>query len=128
MWRKGIVVVVALGFAVLAGCRGAPIKEVVAEPIASGKPLTAQTVESAIVRAGAGLGWKMAPQAPGKIVGTLALRSHLAVVDITYDTKSYSIRYKDSSNLDYTGTSIHKNYNGWIENLDKAIRAQLASS
>jgi hypothetical protein len=70
----------------------------------------------------------MVPQGSGKIVGTLALRTHLAVIDIAYDTKAYSIRYKDSSNLDYTGTSIHNNYNGWIENMDKAIRAQLATS
>jgi hypothetical protein len=128
MWQKGLVVAVALGVAVLAGCRSAPIKEVVAEPIVSAKPLSAQAVESAIVRAGAGLGWRMVPQGSGKIVGTLALRTHLALIDVAYDTKTYSIRYKDSSNLDYTGTSIHNNYNGWIENLDKAIRAQLATS
>jgi hypothetical protein len=33
---------------------------------------------------------------------------------------------KDSTNLDYDGNTIHKNYNGWVENLDKAIRVQLA--
>jgi hypothetical protein len=47
---------------------------------------------------------------------------------VTYDTKTYNIQYKDSSNLDYNGTSIHKNYNGWVENLDKAIRSQLAKT
>ena len=51
-----------------------------------------------------------------------------AVVDIEYDAKTYWIEYKDSTNLDYTGSSIHKNYIGWIENLDKAIRAQLTTS
>ena len=52
-------------------------------------------------------------------------RDHRAVVDVRYDTKTYSIKYKDSSNLQYDGTSIHKNYNGWIQNLDNAIRARL---
>jgi hypothetical protein len=54
------------------------------------------------------------------------LRTHVAVVDIDYDQRAYNIRYKDSTNLDYTGTTIHRNYNGWVENLDKAIKAQLA--
>jgi hypothetical protein len=31
----------------------------------------------------------------------------------------------DSTNLNYDGTNIHRNYNGWITNLDKAIRSQL---
>ena len=44
---------------------------------------------------------------------------------MTYSVKSYSIRYKDSTELGYDGGSIHQNYNGWVQNLDKGIRAQL---
>ena len=84
-------------------------------------------MQKAIVRAGAGLGWQMKVAEPGLIVGTLRLRSHMAVVDIKYDTKAYSITYKDSSNLDYDGANIHKNYNGWVQNLDNAIRVQIAN-
>jgi hypothetical protein len=47
------------------------------------------------------------------------------VVDIEHDAKSYSIKYRDSQNLNFADGQIHKNYNGWIQNLDKAIRAQL---
>jgi hypothetical protein len=63
---------------------------------------------------------------PGNVAGTLVVRDHKAVVDVNYDLKSYSIKYKDSTNLSYNGTSIHSNYNGWIQNLDKAIRTQLS--
>jgi hypothetical protein len=49
----------------------------------------------------------------------------MAMVNVKYDTKTYSITYKDSSNLDYTGDSIHKNYNGWVTNLDHGIQSQL---
>ena len=59
--------------------------------------------------------------------GTLNLRSHTAIVDITYDTRTYSIKYKDSTNLGYDGRNIHSNYNGWIENLDKGIQTQLVN-
>ena len=73
----------------------------------------------------AAYGWQMVPKGPGNIEGTLILREHRAVVDVRYDTKTYSIKYKDSSNLQYDGASIHKNYNGWIQNLDNGIRARL---
>ena len=85
-----------------------------------------EVVQNAIVVAGTQLGWKMEPLNPGTITGTIELRTHRAVVEVTYDTKTYNIKYKDSLNLDYNGTSIHKNYNGWIENLDKAIQVQLS--
>ena len=44
-----------------------------------------------------------------------------------HKNKNYSINYKDSTNLDYDGTNIHRNYNGWIANLDRAIKTQLAT-
>jgi hypothetical protein len=113
-------------FVVLAGCRSAPIHDVVAAPVVTTKPVTMEAVQTAIVVAGTGLGWRMEPGKAGTVTGVLELRDHRAVVEVTYDTKAYNIKYKDSSNLDYSGTSIHKNYNGWVENLDKAIRVQLA--
>lgn len=61
------------------------------------------------------------------MVGTLNLRSHMAQVDIRYTTTSYSITYRDSKDLNYDGSNIHRNYNNWIRNLDQAIKQQLAS-
>jgi hypothetical protein len=79
-----------------------------------------------------GLKWEMEVAAPGHIIGTLDLRKHVAVVDITYDTKTYSITYKKSTNLmmvsdDGTPVGIHPNYNGWIQNLNAAIRQQFVA-
>lgn len=116
---------IALGLLMLGGCRTAPVLNIDAQPI-SGKH-TMQQVEKAIVRAGRTLGWRMHPKESGRMEGVLYLRTHMAKVDIMYDTSKYSIKYKDSSNLEYddkTGT-IHSNYNGWIENLNKAIQVQL---
>jgi hypothetical protein len=110
----------------LVACRGAvQVLNVNSAPVVTSKSATVQDVEKAISRAGATMGWQMAPQGPGKMEGVLVLRNHRAVVDINYDAKNYTIKYKDSSNLQYDGTTIHPNYNGWIQNLDKAIRAQL---
>jgi len=108
----------------LVGCGTAPVRNVDSAMIPGENSIS--TVEKAISRAGAGLGWVMTKKSDGNITGKLALRSHLAVIDITYDKSSYSIKYVDSTNLNYTGGEIHTNYNGWIENLQKAINIQLS--
>jgi hypothetical protein len=116
--------VIAVVFVLLAGCRTADLYNVQNAPGAS-KAVSLADVEMAIRRAGQGLGWQITPQGPGRAEGVLVRREHRAVVDITYDTKNYNIKYKNSSNLDYDGKMIHSNYNGWIQNLDKAISKEL---
>ena len=107
-----------------------PILNVTDAPVtsASGKPLTSEQVKAAIIRAGAGLGWIMKEAGPGKLTADLAVRKHTAKIEIPYSSKSYSIQYKDSTNLDAADGQIHKNYNGWIQNLNKNINAQLSAS
>jgi len=95
---------------------------------AASRPLTAEEVRSAIVRAGAGLGWIMKDAGPGRLNGTLLLRTHTAEVQIPYSQTSYSIVYKSSINLQEGNGNIHRNYNGWILNLNRGINAQLAAS
>jgi len=110
------------------GCRAPmPVYNVTDAPVAASKPSPSlDEVGKAIQRAGVALGWQMKETKPGHMLATLALRKHEAVVDVNYGVKSYSIRYKDSTELGYDGQNIHPNYNGWIQNLDKGIRAQLS--
>jgi len=118
--------VIALLLVSLAGCRTAPIKDVERAPIPPGA--TEEQVQKAILEAGASLGWGMKVKRPGLIFANLSLRSHLAEVEIPYTRSSYSILYKGSSHLKYDPAkrTIHSNYNGWIQNLDAAIRSRLA--
>jgi hypothetical protein len=106
---------------------GTPIVNIQSAAIPPNPSATLGNIEKAIVRAGLTLGWQITPMGPGKAEGVLVLRRHRAVVEITYDTTSFSINYKDSVNLDYDAQdkTIHSNYNGWIRNLEKAIRAQV---
>jgi hypothetical protein len=115
---------------VLAACTTAPILNVDNAPVtnASGKTLTTDQVRSAIVRAGSTLGWQMKDEGPGKMSGTLHLRGHTAIVDIPYSPAGYSILYRTSTNLQENGGQIHKNYNGWIQNLTRGINTQLSAS
>ena len=108
--------------AALGACtRTAPIQEGGGEFV--GHATLAQRADQ-IRRAGASLGWVMESHGPGLMRGTLNLRSHQAVVDIPYDTRRFSIRYVSSSNLDYNGAVIHRNYNSWVQNLQNAIVVQ----
>lgn len=118
----------ALAFFLAACGGGYQIRNVENAPInvASGN-YDLSDVTKAIQRAGTGLGWQMKEQTPGHILGTLHIRSHMAQVDITYTLDDYSINYKNSNNLKYDATNdtIHRNYNGWIQNLTTAIDSQL---
>src|SRR6476660_7965502 len=100
----------------VAGCTSAPIANVNDAPVtaSSGKALSLEQVRGAIVRAGGALGWRMADEGPNKLIGTLQVRTHTAVVEIPYSATSYSIKYRSSVNLEERGGNIHKNYNGWI--------------
>ena len=115
--------------ALAAGCTVAPIHNVSDSPVVttSGKSVTAPQVRTAIITAGAALGWKIVDAGPGKMVGTLTLREHAAVVDIPYSATKYSITYKSGENLKAADGNIHKNYNGWIQNLDRGIRGAISA-
>lgn len=124
-----VIIPAALAFLLIA-CAGQPIHNVDNAPInSSNTNYDLSDVTKAIQRAGVGLGWQMKEETPGHIVGKLYLRSHVAVVDITYTLDDYSINYKDSQNLKYnpSNNTIHRNYNGWIQNLTRAIDSQITS-
>lgn len=112
----------------MTGCVSVPIMNVTDATVASatGKALSDEQVRGAIIRAGSALGWQIKDEGPNLLRGTLILRTHTAVVDIPYSSTSFSIKYRSSVNLDEKNGNIHKNYNGWIQNLTKGINAQLA--
>ena len=129
MFKRLIQVFTALSaFLLLTGFGpGAPVYNVVSSPIPQNPDATMANIQKAILRAGLTLGWQVAPKEPGKLEAVLILRTHRAVVDITYDTKTFSITYKDSTNISYDEQrkTVHSNYNGWIQNLEKGIRIQV---
>jgi len=114
---------------IMSGCSSTkPILNLHNEPISTSVDVTDVTlneVEDAILAAGVQLGWDGEVIKPGLIESTLLLRSHKAVVDISYTDKEYSIDYQSSKNLKYKDGKIHKNYNAWIANLSKKIQEQI---
>ena len=67
--------------------------------------MTMDQIERAIIT-GTRRGWIMKRIGLGHIEAKLAVRSHLAIVDIYYDKSTFSIRYKESRNLNYKAGSV----------------------
>lgn len=105
----------------------APVVNYPGTPIetASGKQ-DLMKVKKAIVFGGTKVGWQMQPVSDGNIRASLFSSGHMIKLDIKYDTKTYSITYKDSSNLEYNGNTINPEYNNLVGELNRSIRNELA--
>ena len=131
---KFVLPLALLAVVALAGCRGTvPIQNVNnvsygAAGYTATTPLTLEQYEQAIIRAGSMRGWVFERAGPGHLVGTNVVRGkHTAVVDITFNTETFSITYKDSNNLKYDSAKqkIHPNYNTWVDLLKVDIQTEL---
>jgi len=126
--RKLLIVMLTMIAFLFIGCN-AKVYDVHNSPISNNgnHKITETEIETSIINAGASLGWVIKKLKDGEMQGTLNLRHHLAVVSIKYNQEKYSIVFVNSNNLDYKpgADSIHSNYNGWIQNLDRAIQVKL---
>lgn len=128
MQRNKILTLIGLVLlaAFVAGCKTAPVYNVTDAPIMSSKEkLADDDVKRSIIRAATALGWRVKDEGRGLLVATISRQSHTATVDIKYSTKGYSITHKNSVDLNYDGTNIHKRYNTWVNNLDRRIAGEL---
>lgn len=109
-----------------------PIQNFEEMPISSGngKSLTLEQVKNAIISGGSRNRWVATVQPGNTVRLTYSVRTHVAVVNVAYNTKTYSIRYADSTNLGYSAEGagiIHPNYNKWVSNLQRDIENALRS-
>lgn len=93
----------------------------------SGKPATEEAVQKAILVSLAAKGWTATVDKPGLIKAHITVRTHTAEIEIPFDAAHYSIKYVNSTNLDYDAArnQIHRNYNNWIKSLGEVINAEL---
>jgi len=121
--------VLLLALVFMSGCRTSALYNVMGAPTGVKASTTDDQMFNAIKKAGLSLGWMVTKVKPGLATAQLNLRDHMALVDIKYTQKEYSIIYKNSINLKYDPTkkTIHSNYNSWVQNLDNAIKVQLSA-
>ncbi|WP_340615928.1 hypothetical protein [Xenorhabdus entomophaga] len=87
-------------------------------------PLT--SVKKAILEAGREHKWVMTVVSPGLIDGFLKNRKYDVQIRINYTAKNYVINYVNSHKLRESDGKIHRNYNRWVDDLDKDIQFNLA--
>lgn len=102
----------------------APVVNYEDQPVAAS--LTADQVKKGIMKAGKKRGWTVKETGPGELTAMISVRTHTATVTIPYSSTSYSILYKDSTNLKYKNGKIHRNYNKWITFLKTDIDLELS--
>jgi hypothetical protein len=98
---------------------------------ASGQPASAEQIRAAMQAAGAPRGWQFTPAGNGKSLAVLNVRGkHSVSADVTYASGRYSIKYRDSSNMNFEpgdgAGKIHPKYNMWVQTLIDDTRVQLA--
>lgn len=83
--------------------------------------LSMAEIEQTIVETATSREWIVQREGEGHLTATYSPRTHSAKVTIYFDQKQYSIIYADSTNLQYNGKTIHRNYNRWVNNLRQDI-------
>ncbi len=117
----------------LAACKMNPLVNVETAPLGAPSDATLDQISQAIEAACVSQGWRVAAQEPGQMTAELNVSGgkHTATVDITYDTKTFSIVYLDSYNLNYNVersiTYIHPNYLVWVDRLKNDIQRRAAA-
>lgn len=133
---RALVVVAAVLTASAAHAQRAPVPIVdrpnVAAVTGSGKPVSQEALQQAIIRGGAtgARKWSIGPAGDGKTLkGTYIVRAHTVVVNIEPGLGSYSLKYADSVNMKYGVEDgkpvIHPFYNQWVDQLIQAIDFEL---
>ncbi len=119
----------ALALPPAAQARSAPIAtfDDVAIATSDGRKLTLEQVQRAVVRAASSRKWTASAPKPNVVRARYTKGRHTAVVDVVFTTKSYSIKYVDSTDLNYSEAerSIHPAYNKAVNELRQGIDAQL---
>jgi hypothetical protein len=124
--KNAVVAMLLTVLATVIGCRTAPVHNVsraAFDPSVASVRL--EDISAAIWAAGRREGWRVRDVAPGELRAEKSLRTHRALIAITYDTQGYAIRLLEAEDLLYDGRVIHHAYNEWIDALERSIRDEL---
>lgn len=115
----------------------------VAIPVSADRQIPVDQIKQAFIAGGARLGWVFSDSGERQLTGNLNVRNkHSVTIEVNIEPASYSIKYKDSTNMKYgvekkyvmeKGNAsiqdvavIHPFYNNWIDNLIYEVNLELA--
>jgi len=92
------------------------------------KGVTLAQMRAAIESSATGRGWRISNVKPGSFVAKRAWGAgkHNIAVTVSYDPKTFSIRYKDSQAMGYDGRFIHHTYNDMVRELEESIQTSVS--
>lgn len=124
---RRFLVLASLAF-LLAACQTVPVYTVEKSEIftSSGKQPTHAQVRKAIIQGALSKGWSIKEIDRNTIAARVGKKTLEAAVTITYSTRQYSIRYRDSKNLSYGDGKIRSRYNSWVQKMQARIDTNLA--
>ncbi|MDR1947283.1 MAG: hypothetical protein LBQ51_08995 [Desulfovibrio sp.] len=121
-----VVLTFALAFTGTGCKRTVPIENFGNSSLVAYGSLKATDVRDAVIRGGSNIGWQMSEERPGLVVAVWKARDHSLTVEIPYSSTAYTIKYRSSVNMSAENGEIHRNYNRWIERLERNINAELS--
>ena len=118
--------VAALAITLTACNRIQPIYDVPGHPIpAASRDLNSTQITEAIAQTAQTDGWLVEKISATEIRATEKWQDHAAVVLVSHDGKTFSIRNDGSTNLLQANGHIHKAYNERVRKLEAAIERRL---
>ena len=88
--------------------------------------VSAEQVKQAIVQTAIRRGWSVRQVSAQMVQADILVRNTFyAAVTVDYSASGYRIGYRDSRELNYENGKIHRNYNRWVNALDKDILREL---
>lgn len=123
---------IAAAFSVLlflAAC-SSPIHKVESETYGWGpqKGVTLAQVRATVEKAALDQGWLPSREQLGSFTATKTWGGgkHNVVVNVLYNLKNFTIRYNNSRQLGYNGSTIHKTYNLMVTRLEEKIKTDVS--
>jgi hypothetical protein len=121
----------AIGILLLAAACTKPMHKVEASKYGWGpqKGVTLAQMRSTIEKTAQDLGWQLSDVQAGSFTARQewGATKHNIVVGVVYDEKTFSIRYKDSKNMSFNGSSIHHTYNDMVSTLQDHIKTNVSN-
>jgi sarcosine oxidase gamma subunit len=116
----------------LSACKRQALVNWQSQPFNAPANATLKQVTQAIEKACADQNWRIKKRGPGQMTVELDIKGkHSATVNITYDTKQFSIVYWSSRNLNYrvsgSAEQVHPQYNIKVKLLKQRIQDYAAT-
>jgi hypothetical protein len=116
---------ITLALLTTAGCTSKPVLNT-QHDLPANAQVSEEKIKQVIVAALQKREWTVQRLSPQLVQAEITVRNQFyAAIDIRYTRNSYAITYRDSRDLGYKDGKIHRNYNRWINMLDRDILAGL---